>query len=500
MAGSPAPTHPPADDPFVAGDTGPASRETHSGVVLLLGERAYKFKKPIDLGFLDFRSVQARAECCRREVELNRRLAPDVYLGLGRLHDPSTGSDEPAVVMRRMPENSRLATLVRDGAALTPVMDRIARMMAAFHATARRGPEIDAAARPQAIARRWESTFADVRRDGAALIAPAQVDRADHLVHEFLTGRERLFQDRIRHGRIVDGHGDLLCDDIFCLPDGPRVLDCLEFDDGLRFVDGLDDVAFLAMDLEHLGAPELAQVLFKRYTDYAADPAPASLWHHYLAYRAYVRVKVACLRHRQGDRDAAARARSLAEQAGDHLRAGRVRLILVGGLPGSGKSTVAARIADLISAVLISSDVTRRAADAQPGMARPPRPESYRHGRYDRPHIERTYAQILHRAQWCLGAGDTVVLDASFTQAAHRAAAQQLAARSHCVLVPVSCRAPKALRDERLRNRPPGPSEATPEIADRMAVDEDPWPDAIVVDTTADIDTTMRRVQRILAG
>jgi len=151
MAGSPACPCPAADGRSVADDIGPASRETHSGVVLLLGERAYKFKKPIDLGFLDFRSVPARAECCRREVELNRRLAPDVYLGLGRLSDPTGGPDEPTVVMRRMPERTRLTTLVRDGAKLTAVMDRIARMMATFHATARRAPEIDAAARPPAI-------------------------------------------------------------------------------------------------------------------------------------------------------------------------------------------------------------------------------------------------------------------------------------------------------------------------------------------------------------
>ena len=498
MAGSPAPTRPGSDGRVVADDIGPASRETHSGVVLLLGERAYKFKKPIDLGFLDLRSVPARAECCRREVELNRRLAPDVYLGLGRLSDPTGGPDEPTVVMRRMPERTRLTTLVRDGAELTAVMDRIARMMATFHATARRAPEIDAAARPPAILERWESTFADVRRDSTTVLAAADVDRADHLVHGFLTGRDRLFQDRIRHGRIVDGHGDLLCDDIFCLPDGPRVLDCLEFDDRLRFVDGLDDIAFLAMDLEHLGALSLARLLVDRYTDYAADPAPGSLWHHYLAYRAYVRVKVACLRHRQGDPDAAAQARSLAALAGEHLRAGRVHLILIGGLPGSGKSTVAASTADLLSAVLISSDVTRQAAAAGEGVLTAAAPAAYRRGRYDRPHLARTYGELLRRAELCLGAGDTVVVDASFTQAGYRAAAAEVAARTHADLVPMSCQAPTAVRNDRLRRRPPGPSEATPEIAERMARDEDPWPDAIVVDTAGSIDDTMRRVRQIV--
>ena len=105
-------------------------------------------------------------------------------------------------------------------------------------------------------------------------------------------------------GRVVDGHGDLLADDIFCLDDGPRVLDCLEFDDRLRWLDGLDDAAFLAMDLERLGAPDLAARFLDWYAEFAGDPAPASLRHHYVAYRAFVRAKVACLRYDQGDESA----------------------------------------------------------------------------------------------------------------------------------------------------------------------------------------------------
>ncbi len=115
-------------------------------------------------------------------------------------------------------------------------------------------------------------------------------------------GREALFDRRITEGHVVDGHGDLLADDIFSLDDGPRVLDCLESDDHLRHVDVLDDVAFLAMDLERLGSPQLAQQLVADYREFAGDPAPPALLHHYLAYQAFVRVKVACLRAAQGGR------------------------------------------------------------------------------------------------------------------------------------------------------------------------------------------------------
>ena len=474
----------------------PAVRETHSGVVLLLGDRAYKFKKPVDLGFLDFRDVRARVRCCRREVELNRRLAPDVYLGVGRLTDPGGRPDEPAVVMRRMPEDTRLSSRLGARAPVADVIDRLARIMATFHASAHRGTDIDLAARPEAIRRRWDATLADIRRAGATVVAAADVDATERLVHEFLAGRDPLFGDRIRRGRIVDGHGDLLCDDIFCLPDGPRVLDCLEFDDQLRHVDGLDDIAFLAMDLERLGSPAMARLLIDRYTGYANDPAPASLLHHYVAYRAYVRAKVAGLRHRQGDRDAALAARSLAALALDHLRTGQVRLILVGGLPGSGKSTVAAGAADALGGVLLSSDVTRRtAADVEDSDGAPPAGR-FEQGIYDHEHTERTYAELLRRAERSLGAGETVVVDASFIDERHRAAAARAAERTHTRLTAFRCSAPASVRHERIRRRLPGPSDATPQVADRMSLRADPWPTAIALATTGSVAATVQRLLR----
>jgi predicted kinase len=392
-----------------------------------------------------------------------------------------------------------LTRLVRAGDPLDGVLDRLARILADFHSTARRGPDVDAPARPDAIRQRWEATFLDVRRDGGGLIPPGDLDLAEGLVREFLTGRTPLFDDRIRHGRVVDGHGDLLCDDIFCLPDGPRVLDCLEFDDRLRFVDGLDDVSFLAMDLESLGAPELARWFIDRYAGYAADPAPASLTHHYIAYRAFVRVKVACLRHLQAAPAAGERARSLAALALRHLRAGQVRLILVGGLPGSGKSTVAARTADAISAVLLSSDVIRRTtADGRPAPSGAP--EAYRGGIYDRTHTDRLYEAILQRAARLLAAGETVVVDASFTDARHRIAAARVAESSRARLLAVRCTAPAVVRDERIRRRPPGPSEVTPAIAERISDDADPWPDSIALPTTEPIEQTVATMVRLVTG
>ena len=163
---------------------------------------------------------------------------------------------------------------------------------------------------------------------------------------EFLDGREALFDSRVSGG-VVDGHGDLLADDIFCLPDGPRMLDCIEFDDRLRYLDGLDDVAFLAMDLEYLGAADLGARLLHWYAEFAGDPAPASLRHHFVAYRAFVRAKVACMRHaarRRGGRRgrrASGRYRPSATCGGAGCS-----LVLVGGSPATGKSSLAGAVAD----------------------------------------------------------------------------------------------------------------------------------------------------------
>jgi uncharacterized protein len=335
-------------------------RETHVAVVFLLGDRAYKLKKAVDVGFLDFRTRQSRLAACQREVELNRRLAPDVYLGVADMSGVDGEVCDHLIVMRRMPDERRLSSLVRAGVPVADTIHQLARMVAAFHATAHRARRISAEGTAEAIRGRWMASFAQVDTIRGEVLDDAAVSEIQHLTLEFLDGRQALFDSRVRDGRIVDGHGDLLADDIFCLDDGPRVLDCLEFDDQLRWLDGLDDIAFLAMDLERLGAPELGELLLDRYAEFSGDPAPASLREHYLAYRAFVRVKVACLRHAQGDSAAAGEAQVHAGITLAHLRRGQVRLVLVGGLPGSGKTTVAGRLADELGAVLLSSDRLRK--------------------------------------------------------------------------------------------------------------------------------------------
>ncbi|MBO0873386.1 MAG: AAA family ATPase [Pseudonocardia sp.] len=460
-----------------------ASHETHVAVVFLVGDRAYKLKKPVRTGFLDFSTRTARLAACRREVELNRRLAPDVYLGVSDVSDPVGGGPaDHLVVMRRMPAARRLSTLVSAGEPVADALRALARRLAAFHARAERGPAISAAATASATQGRWLATLERLARFKGRQLDEAIYDDLARLAPRFTEGREPLFAARCAAGRAVDGHGDLLADDVFCLPDEPRALDCLEFDDDLRYVDGLDDAAFLAMDLERLGRPDLGTQFLNDYADFAADPAPASLRHHYTAYRACVRTLVNCLKAEQGNAEAEALVDRHAEVSARHLHQGAVRLALVGGLPGTGKSTLAGALADRMGAVLYSSDrVRKERVGLDPSH---PATAAYRHGLYDTASTEGTYAELLHRAEQALRFGEHVVLDASWTSAEHRVQAAKLAERTHAELVGLRCDAPRAVTARRILHRRRDASDATVAVAAAMARDADPWPDALAVDTT----------------
>ena len=344
--------------------------ETHVSRLVFLGDRVYKIKKPVRFAFLDFSTVEARAEACMREVQLNRRLSPDVYLGVldvvgaggarRRAHDRDA-ADAPRAAPghpRHRGRSGRRRTTCGPSPTASPPSTPARRVV--------RPSTGDAS--HDAVSEAWAGNLAEMApfAVGPDAVFDAEVlAEVEHLAVRWLDGRAAVFADRLAGGHVVDGHGDLLCEDIFCLDDGPRILDCIEFDDHLRHVDVWNDVAFLAMDLERLGRPDLAAVLRDTYREMSADTALPGLVDVFVAYRALVRAKVAGLRSRQTepgpDRDACvAEARARLAQCLDHLRRARIRLILVGGLPGTGKSTLAAELAEALDAAVLSSDPLRK--------------------------------------------------------------------------------------------------------------------------------------------
>ncbi|KPM51799.1 hypothetical protein CcI49_18610 [Frankia sp. CcI49] len=494
-----------------------ALSETLTSVLVFLGDRVYKIKKTADLGFLDFRTREARLAACQAEVNLNRRLAPDVYLGVADILGPDGTPLDHMVVMRRLPAERRLSALLAAGSDVTGPLRAVARLLADFHARAATSPEITEAGSTANLRWLWDEVLESIEPFLGPVLDTTTIDAIRHLANRYLDGRAPLLRERQRDGRIRDGHGDLLADDIYCLDDGPRILDCLEFDRRLRVGDVLSDIAFLAMDLERLGRPDLSRFLLDQYRAYTAVTHPLSLESLYIAYRAFTMCRIACTQYAQGATAAAAEARALASLALASLRRGRIRLILVGGAADTGRSAVAARLAESEGWTLLrAASVERELAHLAPaGWTDAPATTAVTANAIAATATTATATttatttgtaatatavrdELLRRARTAVERGETVVIDASWARRHDREQAAALARATFTDLIQLRC-------------APPGPGAGIATAGAGTHLDRstsagpehtfhtDPWPEAKTLEhgpTPSDIHRAARRAAR----
>jgi aminoglycoside phosphotransferase family enzyme/predicted kinase len=443
-------------------------RETHISWVFLAGDRAYKLKKPLVLPFLDYGTAARRLEMCREEVRLNRRLAGDLYLGVRAVARGPAGfeladeEDERAVdyvvEMRRYDERRTLAARV-EGAEVTPgglarELVSLARLIAGFHAKAERvAPEEWV----PAVRARLAQNFSELDAVLGSASDAQRVRALQRFSDAFLAIAAERFEERARSGRVVEGHGDLRADHV--LLDGVvRVVDCIEFDRRMRELDVADELAFLQMDLSARGGEALARCFIDAYREAGGDPGPPRLIAFYACFRALVRAKVAFVRARQepvagalqgGEGAAAARLLALAERFAWESRLPLVAVIC--GVPASGKSHLARRLASASGLPRLSSDVVRKRDAGVRTGERAPR------AAYAAAVNRRTYLELgAAAAQEARNRGGALV-DATFRHRADRDAFREAFANA-APLVFVECAAPPEVLAERARRRDAEPA------------------------------------------
>lgn len=458
-------------------------RQTHLSAVFLAGDVAYKIKKPVRLSFVDFSTLKQRRHFCEREVHLNRRLAPDVYLGVvpvtregSALRFEGTGDVvEWAVKMRRLSESGTLAESVRTEAVDPALMRNLAERIAEFHRTSDSNDEICRFARFDAIAANFEDNLAAAAKAVGTTISPRVCSRLTELTRNELKRLRSLIDERAARGVPRDTHGDLRLEHVYYRPEVPPpgdwlIIDCIEFNDGFRYADPVVDVAFLVMDLKFAGRHDLARSVIDAYFSAADDAEGRRLLPLYTSYRAAVRAKVEAIEI--GEREVPADERAAAtERARGHWLLAlselaspdqKPCLILVGGLPGTGKSTVARRVAQAAGVRMIRSDEVRK------DLAGLDKHESTRSaigtGIYTPTWTEDTYAECLRQTERLLFEGGRVIVDATFTFERHRRLFLDSARRWGVPAVWLRCECDAATARNRMAQRTGDVSDADWEV------------------------------------
>ncbi len=486
--------------------------ETHISFVLLTGPFAYKFKKPLDLGFLDFSTLEKRRFYCHEEWRLNRRLAPDLYLDVvavggtpdrPRILESGYGGDilDYAVRLVQFPAQAELDAVAERGALTARHIDRLADIVADFHQRTPKARLESLYGTPAMVADRMRQNFDQIAERVAG---DWERERREQLLEWTLATTTGLRNDldlRRRQGWVRECHGDLHLGNIVLLEDEPVPFDCIEFSPELRWIDTLSDTAFLLMDLHHRDLETLANRFLNRYLEATDDYMGLTVLPLYLVYRAMVRAKVAAIGAAQHRQDPAFQAAAL-QQCSAYLQRAETYtrprsctpLVITYGVSGSGKTWLSERLLEHCGAIRVRSDVERKRLLELP-------PDATTHGLLNegayRPEVTLlTYKRLQALAFGVVDAGFPVIVDATFLDRSFRQMFRRLAEVAGIPFVILACKAPEPVLRERVvqRARAGGDaSEATLAVLDHQLAHQDPLDAeeqacAIEVDTAGRVD------------
>ena len=491
--------------------------ETHISWVLLTGKFAYKIKKPVDFGFLDFTRLEARKHFCDEELRLNQRLTQDLYLEVlpvtGSEESPQIGGDAPAIEyalkMRQFPQENLLSALQARGE-LTPAhIDALAAQIASFHQAAPRVATEHPLGTPEAVMAPVRQNFEQIR---PFLSEKADLQQLEALEDWAETSFERLkplLAQRKQDGFIRECHGDIHLGNATLINGRVVLFDCIEFNEPFRFTDVYADIAFIAMDLEDRGLKCLSRRLLSAYLEHTGDYQGLELLNFYKAYRALVRAKIALfsLAHQADAVQKAATLRQYRNYAGlaeSYSAIPSPFLAITHGVSGSGKSHVALRLVEALGAIRLRSDIERkRLFGHQPAST-----EGLNAGIYRDDASTATYAHLDQLAQVVLHAGFPVVIDATFLKHAQRDAARYVAEETGTPFLILDCHAPDAVIASWIAQRQAqggDPSDATMDVvhaqqASREALDASEQAQSKRIDTDQEnsLDNLVERIRQHL--
>ncbi len=444
-------------------------RETHISKVFLTGDYVYKIKKPVNLEFLDYTTLEKRRDYCRQEVILNRRLTHNVYLDVvaitlkdGEYFMEGSGNPvEYAVKMRQLPDNRSMVNLLKKTKIDRKDIEDLALILSNFYSQGSSYSQVHSSGAWKNIQANCEENFKQTMAFAGEMLDKRIFQIIQSATLSFLRRRKELFDHRSESGKIRDCHGDLRTGHIYFADDGIQIIDCIEFNDRFRYHDIASDIAFLAMDLDYEGFPQIASHFLNAYVKYSKDQDVFVLIDFYKCYRAFVRCKVNCMRLQEGGLTEQNK-RKLLKETMKYLdlayqyavKFTRPTLWVVCGMPGSGKSTISKELSRVFGIKILNSDVIRKELFEMKPVDSSDVP--IEEGIYSKNASGITYGKLLLLAQEEIEKGNSVILDATYANEHHRDEVLRMASDKDINIIFVECVLKEKLLKERLSNRKTG--------------------------------------------